>query len=332
MLRSGFFNSQNHDRMYNATDFNELISTIKSDGIDNYGDKLEVSAGQGLSVLVSTGKCFFNNHWLYNDSAYQVELEEASIVAPRIDAIVVEVNDTERDVFLKSVSGNPSNTPVPPTLIDSGSVHQHLLAYVDVAKEASAIGDITDERSEWADIKSERLTDAEEEINVLNEHFSHIGMVIHSTTLNTEAKVKAIYGANTQWISLSGYVLRGATSGVIPNNDAKDLGSDEHTITQDEMPSHYHSVSRQLLAESAGSHSHYLLANGSSAWILKNGGNEGMSSFAGYKNTPTGVSSTQSAGAHTHYISAHNTNSTGSGTAMSIIPNEKNVYIWERVG
>lgn len=171
MLRSGFFNSQNHDRMYNATDFNELISTIKSDGIDNYGDKLEVSAGTGLSVQVSTGKCFFNNHWLYNDNAYQIELEEASIVAPRIDAIVVEVNDTERDVFLKSVSGEPSNNPVPPTLIDSGSVHQHLLAYVNVPKEATSVGTITDKRSEWADVKSDKLDDVQDQItrNIENE-------------------------------------------------------------------------------------------------------------------------------------------------------------------
>lgn len=164
MLRSGFFNSQNHDRMYNASDFNELISTIKSDGIDNFGDKLEVSAGTGLSVLVSTGKCFFNNHWLYNDNAYQVELEEASLVAPRIDAIVVEVNDNERDVFLKSVSGEPSNNPVPPTLIDSGSVHQHLLAYVNVPKEATTINSITDKRSEWSDVKSDKLDDVQDQI------------------------------------------------------------------------------------------------------------------------------------------------------------------------
>lgn len=171
MLRSGFFNSQNHDRMYNATDFNDLISTIKSDGIDNYGDKLEVSAGQGLSVLVSTGKCFFNNHWLYNDNAYQIELEEASVVAPRIDAIVVEVNDTERDVFLKSVSGEPSNNPAPPTLVDSGSVHQHLLAYANVPKEATSVGTITDKRSEWADVKSDKLDDVQGQItsNIENE-------------------------------------------------------------------------------------------------------------------------------------------------------------------
>ena len=153
---------------------------------------------------------------------------------------------------------------------------------------------------------------------------SHIGQIIHSTILDTVEKVKAVYGENTEWIQLSGYVLRGATSGVTPNNNAKDLGSDTHTITEAEMPSHRHSVSRAQLAESAGSHAHGLVTNhGSIAanWCVN----------LVYETKQSGAS-TESAGAHTHYVSAHNTNYTGSGTAMSIIPNEKNVYIWERVG
>ena len=152
---------------------------------------------------------------------------------------------------------------------------------------------------------------------------SHIGMIIQSTTLDTEEKVKSIYGGQ-QWISLSGYVLRGATSGVIPNNNAKDLGNDTHTITTAEMPAHYHSVDRQLLAESAGYHSHVFntRADGTGIyWVAK--------AVEGYD--PNQNLSTEGAGAHQHWISAHNTNSTGSGAAMSIIPNEKNVYIWERI-
>ena len=54
---------------------------------------------------------------------------------------------------------------------------------------------------------------------------SHIGLIIHSTTLDTEAKVIAIYGGN-HWIQHSGYVLRGASSGVTANDATKTGGDD----------------------------------------------------------------------------------------------------------
>lgn len=74
-------------------------------------------------------------------------------------------------------------------------------------------------------------------ITDVNEALSHVGMIIHSTTLDTEAKVKAIYGGTT-WIQHSGYVLRGASSGVVANSNVKTGGNDgawlmkhKHAIT-----------------------------------------------------------------------------------------------------
>ena len=64
------------------------------------------------------------------------------------------------------------------------------------------------------------------QVTDVNASLSHVGMIIHSTTLDTEAKVKAIYGSNTSWIQHSGYVLRGATSGVTANNATKTGGND----------------------------------------------------------------------------------------------------------
>ena len=58
---------------------------------------------------------------------------------------------------------------------------------------------------------------------------SHIGQIIESTTLDAPDKVQAIYGTNTTWIQHSGYVLRGATSGVVAKSATKDGGSDTHT-------------------------------------------------------------------------------------------------------
>ena len=71
--------------------------------------------------------------------------------------------------------------------------------------------------------------------------YSHVGMIIHSTTLNTEDKVKAIYGG-TKWIQHSGYFLRGARSGVVANSATKSGGEDTHTLTESEMPKHKHTI------------------------------------------------------------------------------------------
>lgn len=64
--------------------------------------------------------------------------------------------------------------------------------------------------------------------NVVIPPQSYVGMVIHSTTLDTEAKVKAQYGGVT-WIQHSGYMLMGATSGVTANDATKTGGSDTHS-------------------------------------------------------------------------------------------------------
>ena len=140
------------------------------------------------------------------------------------------------------------------------------------------------------------------------------------------------------WIRHEGYVLRAATSGVTANSAVKDLGNDTHTITEAEMPSHYHSVDRQVLAESNGGHTH---STGTWIWsgsvqgahVVPQAGSDYVKAVDAAGVYPyilywTGIPAD---GAHQHWISAHNTNNTGSGNAMSVVPNEKNVYMWERI-
>ena len=66
---------------------------------------------------------------------------------------------------------------------------------------------------------------------------SHVGMIIQSTTLDTMAKVIAVYGG-TKWIWHSGYFLYGASSGVVANSAAADGGEATHTLTVDEITRH----------------------------------------------------------------------------------------------
>lgn len=70
---------------------------------------------------------------------------------------------------------------------------------------------------------------------------SYVGMIIHSTTLDTMAKVVAQYGGTT-WIRHNGYMLYGATSNVVANSATATGGESTHTLTVNEMPNHSHKV------------------------------------------------------------------------------------------
>ena len=83
---------------------------------------------------------------------------------------------------------------------------------------------------------------------------SFIGMVVESTTLATLADVQSIYGVDTTWIQHTGYILRGADSGVLADTALNDGGQDaitptgtntggsvgNHKLTTSEMPKHTH--------------------------------------------------------------------------------------------
>jgi microcystin-dependent protein len=141
------------------------------------------------------------------------------------------------------------------------------------------------------------------------------------------AKVVAAYGGKT-WIQHSGYVLRGATSGVVANSATKTGGNDTHTLTVNEMPSHTHTQN---------AHNHQVgvaVNNGvvsNNVWyptqvpttmsigdpndgVHKYGKNSQSSNKAGVVSSTTAVN-----------------NNTGGGQAFSVLENYKSVYIWERV-
>ena len=72
-----------------------------------------------------------------------------------------------------------------------------------------------------------------------NAELSYVGMIIHSTTLATEAAVKAFYGGST-WLKLENTFLLGQGTAYPTVNT---LGGEEaHTLTIEEMPQHNHTV------------------------------------------------------------------------------------------
>ena len=144
-VTSGFFNSRNGDRAYDAVQMSSIFDGVIKDGVlREYGDHFAVTPGSGISVNVGSGRAWFNHTWTLNDSTNPITLESPDMVGYRKDAIVLEVNSNSntRENSIKAISGPVAASrvgTVAPTLINTTEVHQYPLAYVYVDKAATAI-------------------------------------------------------------------------------------------------------------------------------------------------------------------------------------------------
>lgn len=65
-ITSGFFNSVNGDRVYNAREISMYFDGLISDGVyESVGGKLQVTAtGLGMQVTVAAGRAIIDCQWL----------------------------------------------------------------------------------------------------------------------------------------------------------------------------------------------------------------------------------------------------------------------------
>lgn len=141
-LTYGFFNSVNHDRMYDARQMSRIFDGIINDGVfQNIGDLFAVTPNEGMNILVGSGRAWFNGTWTLNDTNYSLTVTDSNPLYSRIDAVVLEVDERSegRVNSLKMIDGTAASDPQRPTLINTELVHQYPLAYITVAANASSI-------------------------------------------------------------------------------------------------------------------------------------------------------------------------------------------------
>lgn len=141
-VTSGFFNSMNSDRKYNAEQMSAIFDGVINDGVfANIGTAFAVSANTGFQVNVGIGRAWFNSKWLYNDTILPLTIEQPEVLLNRIDAVVIEIDSTEevRAGSIKIVKGTPASTPQNPALSSSEFLHQYPLAYILVEAGATSI-------------------------------------------------------------------------------------------------------------------------------------------------------------------------------------------------
>ena len=131
-ITSGFYNSVNGDRTYDADQFGSLFDGIIAPGIfPNVGDKFRVRpTNNGMSVYVGSGKAWLNNRWVENSGDETVTLTGSHATLDRIDLVCVEVDRSKaiRGAKIKVVQGTPAVTPTVPSVDDNGDRQTFALA------------------------------------------------------------------------------------------------------------------------------------------------------------------------------------------------------------
>jgi hypothetical protein len=123
MEKSGFFNSSDGDRVYDATDFAAYFGSLVSNGIFyKTATNLQVSPGMGLAVSVAAGSAWINGYRYENTDALNMPLTTAHGSNPRIDRIVVRLSQISRNIQLAVVTGTPAATPVAPDLTRTSDI------------------------------------------------------------------------------------------------------------------------------------------------------------------------------------------------------------------
>lgn len=142
-VTSGFYNSVDGDRKYNALQMSSIFDGIIEDGVYNsIGDRFSLTAGEGNTVNVGTGRAWFNHSWTLNDADYPLEIDPAEVVLNRYDAIVIEVNGSAavRNNSIKVIKGTAGSSPSKPSMANGeGGIWQHPLGYIYVPAGASSI-------------------------------------------------------------------------------------------------------------------------------------------------------------------------------------------------
>ena len=142
-VTSGFFNSVNHDRKYNAEEISSIFDGIILDGVyQGFGEAFKVEGTSTANqVKIGTGRAWFNHTWTLNDEALYLTLPAPNSTYPRIDAIVLEVNNSSsvRANTIKYISGSAASSPAKPSLTNTTDVHQYPLAYITRPKATTTI-------------------------------------------------------------------------------------------------------------------------------------------------------------------------------------------------
>ena len=135
----GFFNAQyqdgEYDRVYNAEQFAAYFASFIGTGI--FGDQMEellpmARTENNMSVNILSGRAWINGWWYENDETLNLPIAIADGILNRKDIIVLRWGNTERDMWLQVIQGEPAIEAVAPTIERSADYFDLELCEVDI--------------------------------------------------------------------------------------------------------------------------------------------------------------------------------------------------------
>lgn len=218
-ITSGFFNSINGDRTYNADDLTNFFDGVLTDGVfANFQNEFEVTVGSGMSVDVGSGKGLVMGKYIINNSSYNLAISAGSSL-PRYDAIVMGVDLEERQGTIYVKEGTPASSPAYPTLLNNTNTKEMCLAYIYVAAGATSISssNITDTRDDTAVCGYVNFSNVVANLNVLRNNVTVTtagtdNVAIGIPSFDASSDTLFVYLNGILMVEVDEYMVRGTGS------------------------------------------------------------------------------------------------------------------------
>lgn len=148
-IASGFFNSVDGDRRYDARWFAQYFSSFIANGVfPNPSNNLQVAESTNMRTNVKPGKGWINGYFVVNDSDFVLQHSVANGMLNRIDRIVMRLNYLTRQIEFVIKESTAATNPVAPALQRDAEYYELALADVYISKGITRItqANITDQR------------------------------------------------------------------------------------------------------------------------------------------------------------------------------------------
>lgn len=143
-ITTGYFNSVNGDRTYNAETMSNYYVGILTRGVlANYngGFVVKVVAGT-MNIQIQTGRAYFSDgKWVESDAIETRTIETSDLTLPRVDRVVLhrDISDGVRTTTLIVKKGTPASIPTAPECVKDDYVEELSLATIWVGAKATFI-------------------------------------------------------------------------------------------------------------------------------------------------------------------------------------------------